>query len=259
VAVGSRFASGTGAVYLLELLGRSQNLVRADFSGSPLTGQVPLAVQFSDLSTGPVSEWDWDFGDGTGSSARAPSHTYSANGLYSVRLTVRSSAGASNTKTLTDLVNVTPGGGLPDGVVKLGCGVNPPTSFRILSGGPRIGTSITFGIDNPYGTQAPGSTPLIAASWTASPGFPCGIPQSNRGMSAPSTPGESLLANPIIWTRQGYPWTGPGNPAAVVYPIPNNTSLLGRTLYVQGRLQDKSTGALIPLSFADGFALTFRP
>ena len=258
VAVGSRFVSGTGAVYFLELLGRSQDLPRADFSGAPLSGQAPLAVQFSDLSSGPVSEWSWDFGDGTGSSTRTPSHTYAASGLYTVRLTVRSTAGASNTKTLTDLVNVTPGGPT-GGVVELGCGVNPATSLRILSGTPRIGTTITFGIDNPFGTQAPGSIPILVASWTASPRFPCGTLQVNRGMAAPRTSGELLIAAPLAFSRRGTAWIGPGNPAPVTYAIPNNASFLGRTLYVQGRLQDGSPGALIPLSFADGYALTFGP
>ena len=201
----------------------------------------------------------WDFGDGTGSSLRAASHTYGASGTYSARLTVRGSDGTSDTKTLVDFVNVAPGGGLPDGVVKLGCGVNPSASLRILAGSPRIGTSMTFGIDNPFGTQAAGSIPLLVGSWSASPRFPCGTLQANRGMSAPRKAGELLIAGSLAFSRRGSAWAGPGNPAPVVYPIPNLTSLLGRTLYVQGRLQDRSLGAAIPLAFADGFALTFRP
>ncbi len=259
LAVGSRFVSGTGAVYFLELRGATRDVVRADFGGAPRSGQAPLAVQFSDLSTGPVSAWTWDFGDGNGSSASAPSHTYAASGAYDVRLTVRGTDGSSDTKTVPAFVSVTTGGGLPDGVVKLGCGINPPTSFRILAGSPRIGTSMTFGVDNPFGTQAAGATPLLVASWTASPQFPCGTQVANRGMSAARTPGELLIANPTAFTRRGTAWLGPGTPAPVVYAIPSNASLLGRTLYVQGRLQDRSAGAAIPLSFADGYALTFRP
>ncbi|NOT29080.1 MAG: PKD domain-containing protein [Planctomycetes bacterium] len=259
LAVGSRFASGTGAVYFLELLGENRGLLRADFGGAPLTGQAPLVVQFDDLSSGPVTARSWDFGDGSGSSLRAPSHTYGASGTYSAHLTVQSSDGTSDTKTMTDFVSVTPPGGLPDGVVRLGCGVNPPTSLRILAGSPRIGTSITFGIDNPFGTQGAGSIPILVGSWSASPRFPCGTLQANRGMSAPRTAGELLIAGSLAFSRRATAWTGPGNPAPVVYPIPNLASLLGRTLYVQGRLQDRSLGAAIPLAFADGFALTFRP
>lgn len=259
VAIGSRFAANTGVVYFCELTGRVQDQVRADFTGSPLSGTAPLTVQFTDLSTGPVAERTWDFGDGTSSSQAAPSHVYSTSGAFSVRLTVRDAVGASNSKLLADLVNVSSsGGGLPEGVAKLGCGVNPPTSFRLVSGTPRIGTSMTFAVDNPFGTQAIGSIPMLVASWSPSPNSPCGTLLAGRGMSAPGTPGELLFSSPIALTRLGSAWTGPGNPAPIVLAIPNNTSFLGRTMYVQGRLEDKSTGAAIPLSFADGFALTFR-
>jgi PKD repeat protein len=258
VAIGSRFAATTGAVYFCELMGKTQAAVHADFSGAPLTGPAPLSVQFTDLSTGPVAERTWDFGDGTGSSLASPAHTYGVNGLYSVRLTVRGADGSSQSKLVTDMVRVEAAGGLPAGVVALGCGVNPSSSFRLISGVPRIGTSMTFGVDNPFGTQARGSIPLLVTSWSASPNSPCGTLQAGRGMSAPGAPGEQLFSNPIVVTRTGSAWTGPGNPAAVVFQIPNNLSFVGRTMYVQGRLQDNSAGAAIPLAFADGFALTFQ-
>ncbi|HKH63558.1 MAG TPA: PKD domain-containing protein [Flavitalea sp.] len=69
---------------------------QADFTSNIQTGCVPVNVQFSDLSTDPagsLTSWDWDFGDGTKSTARNPSKTYSVNGFYSVSLTVTSSTG----------------------------------------------------------------------------------------------------------------------------------------------------------------------
>lgn len=53
-------------------------------------GEAPLTVQFSDLSTGEVSGWLWDFGDGSTSTERNPAHTYSKPGIYSVQLTIDS-------------------------------------------------------------------------------------------------------------------------------------------------------------------------
>ena len=38
-----------------------------------------------------------------------------------------------------------------------GCGVNPPTSLRVVSGPPAVGSTLILEIDNPLGTQAPGS------------------------------------------------------------------------------------------------------
>ena len=39
------------------------------------------------LTTGNVSSWAWDFGDGTTSTLQNPSHTFGAAGTYSVTLT----------------------------------------------------------------------------------------------------------------------------------------------------------------------------
>ena len=50
-----------------------------------------LTVQFADdsRSTGTVNQWLWDFGDGTTSSEKNPSHTYSEAKTYTVTLTVK--------------------------------------------------------------------------------------------------------------------------------------------------------------------------
>ncbi|MBK8137949.1 MAG: PKD domain-containing protein [Chloroflexi bacterium] len=54
-----------------------------------------LAVGFIDLTRGHPESWEWDFGDGGTSTWRSPNHTYSAPGLYLVRLTVRGDAQVS--------------------------------------------------------------------------------------------------------------------------------------------------------------------
>jgi len=70
---------------------------------------------------------------------------------------------------------------------------------------------------------------------------------------------ERLVVPPTLPARTGSAWAGPGQPAPVTFPIPINASLIGRTLYVQGRLTDRKPGALIPIGLADGFALTLQP
>ncbi|MFC2084591.1 Ser-Thr-rich GPI-anchored membrane family protein [Bacteroidota bacterium] len=60
----------------------------ADFEASPTFGIRPLEVQFYDLSTGDITGWTWDFGDGNQSSNQNPVHTYLNPGQYSVSLTV---------------------------------------------------------------------------------------------------------------------------------------------------------------------------
>ncbi|NIA13252.1 MAG: PKD domain-containing protein [Nitrospiraceae bacterium] len=68
----------------------------AAFSASPLSGNVPLEVQFTDESdpgTSPITNWNWDFGNGHVSGAQHPTHTYGAAGEYNVRLVVTTAAG----------------------------------------------------------------------------------------------------------------------------------------------------------------------
>jgi PKD domain/IPT/TIG domain len=54
------------------------------------------AVRFTDRSTGAVSAWFWEFGDGSTSEERHPEHCYRVPGMRSVSLTV-SGGGASAT------------------------------------------------------------------------------------------------------------------------------------------------------------------
>ena len=59
----------------------------ASFTADDTTGTDTLTVQFTDTSTGPATQWQWDFGDGTTSIEQNPSHEYTAPGDYTVTLT----------------------------------------------------------------------------------------------------------------------------------------------------------------------------
>jgi PKD repeat protein len=78
----------------------------ANFTASVTSGVAPLALNFTNTSTGNVSSYAWNFGDGTSSTSQSPSHVYSAPGSYTVSLTVTGSGG-SNTKTLPNYINTT--------------------------------------------------------------------------------------------------------------------------------------------------------
>ena len=67
------------------------------------SGVFPLTINFSDRSTGNVSSWSWDFGDGNTSTEQSPSHTFATAGKYTVSLQVTD--GTSNdSESKTDLV-----------------------------------------------------------------------------------------------------------------------------------------------------------
>jgi PKD repeat protein len=67
--------------------------ISVNFSGTPLSGSVPLSVQFTDLTTGFIPySWLWNFGDGTTSTSQNPIHIYTSVGLKTVSLTVTDSS-----------------------------------------------------------------------------------------------------------------------------------------------------------------------
>jgi len=77
----------------------------ADFSATPETGTLPLAVAFTDSSKNRPTAWLWDFGDGTTSQEQNPVHTFTLPGIYSVRLKVTNVFG-SDSLSRTSLINV---------------------------------------------------------------------------------------------------------------------------------------------------------
>jgi PKD repeat protein len=78
---------------------------RADFVGTPTSGDVPLMVVFTDKTSGQVTKWTWDFGDGKGSNEQNPTHTYWTAGTYNVILTTSNDYGSSD-KTKTAYITV---------------------------------------------------------------------------------------------------------------------------------------------------------
>ncbi len=78
----------------------------ADFSGNPTAGSAPLTVNFTDQSTGDITSWSWDFGDGETSTDQGPTHIYKDTGTYTVSITI-TGPGGTDTETKTDYITVT--------------------------------------------------------------------------------------------------------------------------------------------------------
>jgi PKD repeat protein len=77
----------------------------AGFSAEPLAGSRPLSVRFTDESTGSISSYAWDFGDGNTSAVQNPLYTYASAGDYTVTLTVMG-PGGSDGMTKTGYIHV---------------------------------------------------------------------------------------------------------------------------------------------------------
>ncbi len=88
---------------LLPLLSIAQPI--ANFSSNVTTACSPIVAQFTDLSTGNPTSWQWNLGNGVTSNLQNPSTTYITAGTYTVTLTV-SNANGSDTKTVTNYITV---------------------------------------------------------------------------------------------------------------------------------------------------------
>jgi PKD repeat protein len=94
----------------------------ADFSADPTAGNLPLNVQFTNLSTGNpiVFEWDFDNDGIIDSNIENPEWEYTLPGVYSVRLTVRNADDESDFILNENFITVT----------------NPPAYFETVWSSP---------------------------------------------------------------------------------------------------------------------------
>ncbi|MEW9533242.1 carbohydrate-binding protein [Microbispora sp. NPDC049125] len=103
---------GTGsnnqALYRIEYIGKANRNPIAKAAADKTSGPAPLTVNFSSAGSsdpeGGALTYSWNFGDGTTSTSANPSKTYSANGSYTVTLTVRDPQGLTGSANV--LVNV---------------------------------------------------------------------------------------------------------------------------------------------------------
>jgi len=77
------------------------DLPTAAFTFTPTLIYTDTAVQFTDISTGPVVEWYWEFSDGYTYDISNPVHTFLATGTFTVTLTVTSDIGCADTTSDT--------------------------------------------------------------------------------------------------------------------------------------------------------------
>jgi len=87
-------------------------LPAASFTATPTSGNAPLAVTFTDTSTGgggTLTNRHWVFGDGNtlDTTDTSVSHSYTTVGTFSVALTVTNSLSQQDTQTQADLVTTT--------------------------------------------------------------------------------------------------------------------------------------------------------
>jgi PKD repeat protein len=98
---------GSGSYSRTEYVNVSPALSVASFTGTPVSGGIPLNVTFTDGSTNAPTAWSWDFGDGASSNVQNLTHAYTVPGIYDVTLTV-TNAGGTNASTRAGYIYANP-------------------------------------------------------------------------------------------------------------------------------------------------------
>ena len=79
----------------------------ADFSATPRDACAKTAINFTDLSTGTVTAWHWDFGDGGISTQQNPTYSYNDTGYFTITLIV-SNHNCMDTLVFNNYIHIKP-------------------------------------------------------------------------------------------------------------------------------------------------------
>ncbi|MDD5048518.1 MAG: DUF3344 domain-containing protein, partial [Methanoregulaceae archaeon] len=88
----------------------------AAFSAEPRSGETPLTVDFTDLSTGPPTSWIWYYRLGSASwiqfsTDQDPSYTFTEVGNYRIRLTATNAMGSDTETSSSSYIIIDPASG----------------------------------------------------------------------------------------------------------------------------------------------------
>lgn len=136
--------------------------LNASFTYSPASPTTGTAVYFTDASTGDnIASWSWDFGDGSTSTDRNPSHQFAA-GTHNVTLTITTGGGQTDTYTIP----ITVGGGGPTGET-----IPVFTDAGLLPEAGMMVDAFVWPQEGEWGLQAP----YVEGQYTGVAGIPEGV------------------------------------------------------------------------------------
>ncbi|MBN2016725.1 MAG: T9SS type A sorting domain-containing protein [Candidatus Cloacimonetes bacterium] len=85
--------------------------IHVDFIADKFYGKEPVTVNFYDhtyTETGPITSWNWDFGDGEFSNEMNPQHVFNEDGLFAITLQVSDQFGIYSSTMKADFIHVRP-------------------------------------------------------------------------------------------------------------------------------------------------------
>jgi len=151
----------------------------------------PLLVSFTDQSSSDAVGWQWNFGNGSSSTIRNPSHIYNQSGVYTVTLVVTNANGCTDTIVMPDLITLSGPVGdfsfFPDTV---GC---PPYEITYQSNATNA-TQYTWD----FGDGSLGNGPTATHTYTEIGAFiPSLILRDNNGCTFTYQSADTLVVAPL--------------------------------------------------------------
>ncbi|MCC6799333.1 MAG: PKD domain-containing protein, partial [Anaerolineae bacterium] len=146
----------------------------AAFTANRTNVTVGETVTFTNRSTGQITSYAWDFGDGNTSTLENPTHTYAAVGTYIVKLIVSGPGGTSEAAQTTITVSE----------AVLACDYTGTTS-------PRLMQSVNY-TGRPTGL---GTRTIVSQSWTLDGSV---VDNDDRFTKLWDTPGSYTLAYTVV-------------------------------------------------------------
>ncbi|MCU0511413.1 MAG: PKD domain-containing protein, partial [Anaerolineae bacterium] len=172
----------------------------ADFTVEPGEVAAGRPITINNSSSGDITTWAWDFGDGTGTDAASPApHTYAAAGVYTIRLTV---SGPGGTAAASRQVIVTGSGSVVEAIFSVAPGSAQDACFSSSSTGPIQSHAWDFGDGrrssepNPCHTYAAPGTYTVSLTVTGSDGISSSATRSITILAAEPPPAAAFTVSP---------------------------------------------------------------
>ena len=172
--------------------------VNLDPSAHFTSGCTDLDCNFTDSSSdsdGSIVSWNWAFGDGSTSTTQNPSHSYVAEGSYSVSLLVTDNDGGNDTHIESVTVNalINPVASFTTACTDLDCSFTDTSSD---SDGTVTGWDWDFGDGNSSTAQSPSHIYAAAGNYTVA------LTVSDDESLTDSTSSTIVVTEPLAWVDQ---------------------------------------------------------
>lgn len=183
----------------------------AVISSSASVGEAPLLVRFDGTasadSDGTITSYTWDFGDGKTAAGAVVSHTYSAAGTYSAKLTVTDNS--NNRAFATTPIVVTAAGNLPPlPVISVSSADGPiplPVTFDATGSYDPDGSIVSYSWNFDDGTTAAGSSVNHVFTKTGIYNVILRV-TDNQGASSPLAYTITAQAESTLAENKKFPW-----------------------------------------------------